>query len=109
MGGKWRHPVAGGHEKSWLIMKGYSLEFTTRSEREFFALPKLVQERIKKKMEFFISSEDPLRFSKKLHGLENQFRFRIGDYRVIVTPRENKTLVILVILKIGHRSDVYED
>lgn len=101
--------MAGGHEKSWLIMKGYSLEFTTQSEREFFALPKLAQERIKKKMEFFVASGKPLHFSKKLHGLENQFRFRIGDYRVIVTPREDKTLVILVILKIGHRREIYDD
>lgn len=91
------------------MTKRYLLEFTRRSEREFFVLPKLIQKRIKRKMEFFVSSGDPLHFSKKLQGPKNQFRFRIGDYRVIVSPREDGVLIILVILKIGHRRDVYED
>ncbi|MCA1608607.1 MAG: type II toxin-antitoxin system RelE/ParE family toxin, partial [Acidobacteria bacterium] len=42
---------------------------------------------------------------KKLRVPEDVFRFRIGDYRVLYEIR-NKQLVVLVI-KIGHRREVY--
>ena len=90
-------------------MKNYALEFTTESEREFLSLPGDVQWRIKKKMEFFVRAENPLAYAKKLHGTDDKYRFRIGDYRVIVAPKNRTTIiVILLILKIGHRREVYE-
>ncbi|MBI5413449.1 type II toxin-antitoxin system RelE/ParE family toxin [Candidatus Peregrinibacteria bacterium] len=89
-------------------MKQYELEFTAQGETEFFSLPGNLQGRIKTKMEFFISSGHPLTFAKKLHGAANLYRFRIGDYRVIVTPKDKNTIVILLILKVGHRREAYE-
>ena|SRR3989338_5787783 len=105
--------MARGDEKSetFLIielMKHYFLDFTVTSEQEFLNLPYDIQKRIKTKMEFYINSENPLHFAKKLHGSDDAYRFRIGDYRVIVTPKEKKFIVILLILKIGHRREVYE-
>lgn len=50
--------------------------------------------------------EDPRIRGKALRGdRKNQWRYRIGDYRLIVDIRD-KELVILVI-KIGHRREVY--
>ena len=89
-------------------MKPYFLEFIDASEREFLALPRVIQRRIKTKMEFYMQTEDPLVFAKRLEGAKNVFRFRIGDYRVIVTPKDKVTFVILVILKVAHRREVYE-
>lgn len=89
-------------------MKKYFLEFLRQSEKEFLALPNTIQKRIKKKMEFFMKAENPLKFAKKLQSSENIFRFRIGDYRVLVKPKDGEVLVILLILKIGHRRDIYE-
>ncbi len=90
------------------MIRRFLLEFTTASESEFFSLPKNIQLRIKLKMEFFLNTGDPLHFAKKLSGYQNTYRFRIGDYRVLVTPKDKKTMVILLILKIGHRREVYE-
>lgn len=89
-------------------MKPYFFEFTTQSEREFLGFPVQIQQRIKIKMEFFLNTDAPLSFAKKLQGRKDTYSFRIGDYRVIVTPKDQKTLIILLILKIGHRRKVCE-
>lgn len=52
-------------------------------------------------------SPNPKVLAKQLKGTKQQFfRFRIGDYRVIVRF-EDKDLIILA-LKIGHRRSVYK-
>ena len=43
---------------------------------------------------------------KKLKAEENKYRIRIGNYRVIYSI-ENKVLIILI-LKIGHRKSIYD-
>lgn len=48
--------------------------------------------------------DNPYRHVKKIVGSES-FRFRVGDYRVLVDIN-NKQLQILV-LKLGHRSNIY--
>jgi mRNA interferase RelE/StbE len=42
---------------------------------------------------------------EKLEGADNQYRVRVGHYRIIDSI-EDKRLVVLV-LRIGHRRDVY--
>ena len=54
-----------------------------------------------------VDCEDPRIFGKPLTANRvNQWRYRIGDYRVIVKIEDNR-LVILVIA-IGHRRDIYQ-
>jgi mRNA interferase RelE/StbE len=48
----------------------------------------------------------PIR-SKKLVATEELYRIRVGAYRVVYRI-ENDALVVLV-LKLGHRRDVYRD
>jgi mRNA interferase RelE/StbE len=43
--------------------------------------------------------------SRKLHGEEDLYRVRIGDYRILYRV-ENERLVVLVV-NIGHRRDIY--
>lgn len=58
--------------------------YTHRGAEELKSLPKPVQKRIVSKMRFYASQENPLTFAKRLVDVrEGQFRFRIGDYRVI--------------------------
>lgn len=75
---------------------------------DFARLPHDIQKRVLNKLFFFEKSPKPLHFAKKLHGTEEAYRFRIGDYRVIVTQKDKNTIVILLILKVGHRREVYE-
>lgn len=88
--------------------KPYQFQFSHAAEGEFSHLPHAIQKRIWNKLIFFEKSENPLHFAKKLTGPENIFRLRIGDYRVIITPKERNIMIILLILKIGHRREVYE-
>jgi mRNA interferase RelE/StbE len=43
--------------------------------------------------------------SKKLKGSNNVYRIRIGNYRVVYTIADS--ILIITVIKIGHRKDVY--
>jgi len=43
---------------------------------------------------------------KKLIGMQG-YRFRVGDYRVIFDMEKDK--LIILVLKIGHRKNIYEN
>lgn len=84
----------------------WSLEFSKSAGKEFDRLPCQVQQRIRV---FFKQRvlENPRRLAEALAGSKTgYFRYRIGDYRAIVEFR-NQTLVILII-RVGHRKDVYD-
>ena len=50
---------------------------------------------------------DPLKYGKALRrNLSGLFKLRLGDYRIIYQVKEKE--VIVVIVKIGHRREVYE-
>jgi mRNA-degrading endonuclease RelE of RelBE toxin-antitoxin system len=56
--------------------------FTPTAEDDFDKLTQLNRKRIATKMRFYASQSDPLQFAEPLTG-SNEYRFRIGDYRVI--------------------------
>lgn len=89
------------------MSKKYEFQFSENAEKNFASLENDVKKRILKKLVYFERAKEPFSFAKKLIGLEDNFSFRIGDYRVIVSPQDKKTLVILVVLKIGQRREVY--
>ena len=67
-------------------------------------LPRDARERIRRAIEYRLALE-PARFGKPLrHSLKALWRLRVGDYRVIYHIRAQE----VVIVKIGHRRDVYE-
>ena len=43
--------------------------------------------------------------SRKLQGYEDVFRIRVGAYRILYSV--SNTELIVIVLKIGHRRDVY--
>ena len=89
------------------MKKKYQFEFSPRAQKEFAAFEKSLQRRIIKKLDFFEKTGDPLVHALPLSGYEKYFRFRIGDYRLVVSLRDG-VVVILVILTIAHRKEVYE-
>jgi mRNA-degrading endonuclease RelE of RelBE toxin-antitoxin system len=89
-------------------LKKFQFQFSSYGEKDFSSFARSLQKRILSKLEYFEKSGDPLLFAKKLTGLDNKYRFCVGDYRIIVSKQDSKTLIILLILKIGHRRKVYE-
>jgi len=79
--------------------------FKGKSIEEFSRLPKRIQLQIKNKLEFFMSAPNPLDFAERLTDFDlGEYRFRIGDYRVVFDVENN----VAKILKVGHRKDIYK-
>jgi len=82
----------------------YSVRFTPRAQRDFSALDRATQQRLRRRIDRL--AEDPFPVgAKKLHAEEPFYRIRIGDYRVIYQVEGHELAVIIV--KIGHRREVY--
>jgi len=82
----------------------YKITFTDTSRKQFRKLDKVIQERIIKSLERIRIR--PESFVKKLVG-DPSYRLRVGDYRIILDIQKSE-LVILVI-KIGHRKNIYKN
>ena len=81
----------------------YILVYTKRSVKDINKLDKQVKKRIKESLEKY--SNDPFYYSEKLTLPKlGNYRFRIGDYRVIFDIEEKK----IIILRVGHRSEIYK-
>ncbi|MFA6023141.1 MAG: type II toxin-antitoxin system RelE/ParE family toxin [Candidatus Pacearchaeota archaeon] len=81
----------------------YKLIFEKRALHDLNKLESDIKERIWNKLQ--LCKENPFRFFEKLTET-NGFKLRVGDYRVIADIFREKEVVI--ILKIGHRKNVYE-
>ena len=79
--------------------------FSERARKEWNRLDHSTQEQLRKKLHFYLQSEQPLKFAERLKdpGL-GEYRFRIGDYRIIFDFEGDKVLV----LRVGHRKDIYK-
>jgi mRNA interferase RelE/StbE len=82
----------------------YRIEFKKSAAKVLKKLPKQDRRRIRDKIDSFTENlPDPI--TTKMQGDNPFHRVRVGDYRIIYEIHED-TLVILV-LKIGHRKEVY--
>ncbi len=89
---------------------GYRVMYDPVAQRDIRKLPKKVADRIVRKIDYFLSLKDPLSKAKRLKGeFKDTYRFRIGDYRVVFRIGKDGVIVVLVILRIAHRREVYED
>jgi len=89
----------------------FKFNYTSKAIKDLKKLNLDIQKRILRKLNEYSKLEDPLSKSKQLKGFKtNTYRFRIGDYRVVFrTDEKNKQVIILVILKIAHRKEIYND
>lgn len=82
--------------------KIYNLVYTHRAFKDIRKLPNNVKDRIKIGLEKL--RDNPLALATKLvDETLGQYRYRIGDYRVIFDIHGYD----IVILKVGHRREIY--
>ncbi len=88
-------------------MKKWTIEYTETACKAFLTLGSQNAKRIKKYLDERIATEeDPRRFGESLKAnLSGLWKYRIGDFRVIVDIQEEKLVVLVV--RVGHRSKVY--
>ena len=85
-------------------MARYKIEIGRSAERQLKKLSRDDQHRVAQAM--LSLTEDPYpKGSRKLTGYDDVFRIRVGHYRVLYSV-SGKTLII-IILKVGQRKDVY--
>ena len=85
----------------------YSVETTARFDREFKKLDRYTQRFIKGWIEKnLVGSGNPRQHGKALTANRSgQWRYRIGDYRLICNIDDNKLTILA--LTMGHRREVY--
>ena len=85
----------------------YSVETTARFDREFKKLDRYTQRFIKGWIEKNLVGSDNLRQHGKAltANRSGQWRYRIGDYRLICNIDDNK--LIILALTMGHRREIY--
>ena len=82
----------------------YSIHFTARALRDLSSLDRPIQQRVRRHIDLL--AQDPFPPGvKKLHMEESYYRIRVGDYRVVYLAEAQQLRVVIV--KIGHRRDVY--
>jgi len=83
----------------------YNVQFSLSAQKDLQKLPKDIQKRIIKKLQFFASQQEPLIFSKPLVNLPPAtHRFRVGVYRIAFYISEKN----IYIERIKHRREVYK-
>ena len=86
----------------------YTAVYSNRALKDLAGLGREAERRIVAKIRFFYRSSDPLKHAKSLKGpLAGSYRFRIGEYRVIFELGTGGKIVILYILRVGKRGEIY--
>jgi mRNA interferase RelE/StbE len=85
-------------------MTRYDIEISETAEKQLKKLQRGDQRRVVRAIVALADEPHP-RGSRKLSGYNDVFRIRVGRYRVIYSVSGNRLIVI--ILKIGHRKNVY--
>ncbi|MBK5929753.1 type II toxin-antitoxin system RelE family toxin [Halochromatium salexigens] len=85
----------------------WTIEWDERARRELRRLDPSVQREILAFLRQRIAvDENPRRYGKALrHALQGLWRYRIRDHRVVCRIQDDR--VVVLVLKVGHRSKVY--
>ena len=80
------------------------IKLTESARADILRLPVTDQKRIGKRLRTYESSDDPMKFAKRLVSSKiGQYRFRIGPYRLSFDVRRGT----IYILRVGDRKDIY--
>jgi mRNA interferase RelE/StbE len=83
----------------------YSVEIKPSAAKELESLSDNILTRVVKKIEALATSPRPSG-CKKLKGYKDQWRVRVGDWRIVYIIDDFAQIVRVT--RIAHRSDVYE-
>ena len=84
----------------------YRIEFKRSAAKAFKKIPKSDQKRISEKIDT-LAEKLPNPDTTKMKGNNPFHKVRIGDYRIIYEIQNN--LMVIMVVKIGHRKDIYRN
>jgi len=82
----------------------YRIEIKKSAQREIAALARRQQRRVMAAIEKLADDPRPDGV-RKLSGTEDFYRIRVGDYRVVYQVCDD--VLIVFVVRVGHRRDVY--
>jgi mRNA interferase RelE/StbE len=84
----------------------YKIRFSEKAEKAFLKLDGSIKKKI---IEFFDQKNilsNPKSFGKSLlYNYKGNWRYRVGDYRIICRIEEKELLVLVI--DVGHRKNIY--
>lgn len=91
------------------MLKPVKIIYSHVAEKELRKLPKQIAGRILSKILDNTRQQDVLARAKALTGrFAGAYRYRIGDYRVVFILDDEGNIVVLTVLTIKHRKDIYK-
>lgn len=87
------------------ILNMYSIEFTRTAAKQLSNLSTVNAKAVRKELEKLAVNPFTATNVKKMAG-EDAYRLRVGDNRVIFTIEKGR--LVIVVIKIGKRGDVYK-
>lgn len=87
-------------------MYEYRVVFKHSADRDLKRLPTATQVRIVREIDLLVTNPRP-HGVVKLAGYRGVWRLRVGDFRVIYEIHDAR--ITILVLRIGHRRDVYRD
>lgn len=86
----------------------YRLFYTAKAKEDLSGMDLKTAGKILDKMDFYIDTGEPFKYAKKLSDFKNgTYRFRVGGYRVIFDTDNENSIIVLLVLRIKHRREVY--
>lgn len=82
----------------------YSLAYKSSAIKELLQLPKSYAVKVKAAINKLPENPRPAGY-KKLEGSYNEYRIRVGIYRVVYTIADE--VLTIVVIKIAHRKEAY--
>lgn len=89
-----------------MSIKKFQLSYKKSVDKDLRKLPPEVRKQIVKKIQLLVTDTYPSG-SVKLRGSNDLHRVRHSNYRIIYQVKDNKLIVLII--KIGHRKEVYRD
>lgn len=85
----------------------YKVKLSNRATKDLKKIRKEISKKVIESLELLsINPFAEVLNTKKLKVNGNLYRIRIGDYRVIYEIKSD--LLIILVVRVGHRKDVYE-
>ena len=81
----------------------YAVEFLPSAVRTLAKLEPVVRRRIARRIDRL--AEDPRSGAVKLRGVDDVWRARVGDYRILYLIEDDR--LVVVVISVGDRRDVY--
>jgi mRNA interferase RelE/StbE len=85
-------------------MVSYRIDYAKGVDKDFRKIPVKFADRIAASIDKLAANPRPPS-CVKLVGFDSEYRIRVGDYRIIYQINDN--VLVILVLEIGHRKDIY--